>query len=50
MVLELAESLDIELLFLPAYSPNMNIIERLWRFTKKQILYGQYYDSPQKFH
>jgi transposase len=49
-VMELAESLDTELLFLPAYSPNMNIVERLWRFTKKQILYGQYYDSTQKFH
>jgi transposase len=49
-VMERAESLDIELLFLPAYSPNLNIIERLWRFTKKQILYGQYYESAQKFH
>jgi transposase len=48
-VMELAESLDMELLFLPAYSPNLNIIERLWKFTKKQILYGQYYDSAQKF-
>jgi transposase len=51
VVMELAESLDTELLlFLPVYSPNMNIIERLWRCTKKQILYGQYYDSAQKFH
>jgi transposase len=46
-VMELAESLDIELLFLPPYSPNLNIIERLWRFTKKKILYGQYYDGAQ---
>jgi hypothetical protein len=22
----------------------------LWKFTKKKILYGQYYESPQKFH
>ncbi|MDR0543317.1 MAG: IS630 family transposase, partial [Dysgonamonadaceae bacterium] len=21
-----------------------------WRFTKKKILYGKYYDTPQKFH
>jgi hypothetical protein len=31
-------------------SPNLNIIERLWRFTKKKILYGKYDDTPQKFH
>ncbi|MDR2691121.1 MAG: transposase [Dysgonamonadaceae bacterium] len=49
-VMERAESLEIELLFLPAYSPNLNIIERLWKFTKKKILYGQYYESAQKFH
>jgi transposase len=49
-VMERAESLEIELLFLPAYSPNLNIIERLWKFTKKKILYGQYYDCAQKFH
>jgi transposase len=45
-----AESLGITLLFLPPYSPNLNIIERLWKFTKKEILYGEYYDCPQKFH
>jgi transposase len=28
------------LLFLPPYSPNLNLIERLWRFVKKQVLYG----------
>lgn len=45
-----AESIGIELLFLPTYSPNLNIIERLWKFTKKQILYAKYYDAPDKFH
>jgi transposase len=45
-----AKNLNIRLLFLPPYSPNLNIIERLWRFTKKKILYGKYYDTPQKFH
>jgi transposase len=45
-----AEELDITLLFLPPYSPNLNIIERLWKFTKKQILYAKYYDSPSGFH
>ena len=45
-----ANSLGIHLLFLPPYSPNLNIIERLWKFTKKKILYAQYYDSPTMFH
>ncbi len=45
-----ARSLGIHLLFLPPYSPNLNIIERLWKFTKKEILNAQYYDSPALFH
>jgi transposase len=49
-VMEKACELGITLLFLPPYSPNLNIIERLWKFTKKQILYAKYYDSPDKFH
>jgi transposase len=38
-----AASLQIELCFLPAYSPNLNLIERLWKFVKKQCLYSKYY-------
>jgi transposase len=49
-VMERAEDLNIELLFLPPYSPNLNIIERLWRFTKKKILYGKYYPNPHEFN
>ena len=49
-VMNKAEELGIELLFLPPYSPNLNIIERLWKFTKKSVLYGRYYDKPAKFH
>lgn len=45
-----AKQLNITLLFLPSYSPNLNIIERLWKFTRKTILYAKYYDSPLKFH
>lgn len=45
-----AASLGIHLLFLPPYSPNLNIIERLWKFTKKKILYAKYYDKPAEFH
>jgi transposase len=38
-----AASLQIELWFLPAYSPNLNLIERVWKFVKKQCLYSTYY-------
>lgn len=43
LVMNLAESLNIHLQFLPAYSPNLNLIERLWKFTKKDVLYGRHY-------
>ena len=43
MVMALAKSLDIELMFLPSYSPNLNLIERLWRFVKRDALYGRYH-------
>jgi transposase len=49
-VLEKAKLLNIKILFLPPYSPNLNIIERLWKLTKKKILYAKYYDTPVKFH
>lgn len=35
----------IQLLFLPAYSPNLNIIERLWKFFKKKTTYNSYYEK-----
>lgn len=38
LVQDLAQTLNIELLFLPSYSPNLNLIERLWKFTKKAVL------------
>jgi transposase len=43
LVQELAAVLDIELLFLPPYSPNLNLIERLWKYTKAGCLYNRYY-------
>lgn len=48
-VTEEAVSLNIELLFLPSYSPNLNIIERLWKFVKKECLYSKYYDDFSSF-
>lgn len=33
----------IILKFLPPYSPNLNIIERLWRILKKNVVYNKFY-------
>lgn len=41
----LAEVLNIKLFYLPPYSPNLNPIERLWKFAKKKVLYNQYYEK-----
>jgi transposase len=49
MVQEMAACLNIELLFLPSYSPNLNLIERFWKFVKKECLYGKYYADHQAF-
>ena len=45
LVAELATHLKIELLYLPSYSPNLNIIERLWKYVKKSCLNGKYYEN-----
>lgn len=44
-VTEQAEALGIDILFLPPYSPNLNLIERLWKFTKKKCLYNRYHET-----
>jgi transposase len=49
LVTALAASLQIELLYLPAYSPNLNLIERLWKFVKKTCLYSTYYANFHDF-
>lgn len=49
IVFELAERLQIELLYLPPYSPNLNLIERLWKFVKKKCLWSKYYAGFEEF-
>ncbi len=45
----LARSLKIELLYLPSYSPNLNLIERVWRFVKKDCLAARYLQNYEAF-
>jgi transposase len=49
LVQSLARQLGIHLLFLPSYSPNLNLIERLWRFIRKQSLNSAWFDSFDEF-
>lgn len=50
LVAEKAFELGIQIVFLPPYSPNLNLIERLWKFVKKKVLYNQYYPKYEQFH
>jgi transposase len=39
------EQSRIDLQFLPPYAPNLNLIERFWKFFKRQVLYNRYYET-----
>jgi len=49
LVQRYAAALGIELLYLPSYSPHLNLIERLWRFVRKDCLYSHYYATFSEF-
>ena len=49
MVQALASQLGITLLYLPSYSPNLNLIERLCKFVKRRALYGRYHPTFRDF-
>ncbi len=46
---EYLKNSKITLIFLPAYSPNLNLIERLWKFMKKIVINNKYYEKPKEF-
>ena len=49
LVKKMASELNIELLFLPSYSPNLNLIERLWRWIRKDCLNNKYFERFDEF-
>ena len=44
-----AKKLKIRLVFLPSYSPNLNLIERLWKFFRQKILYNRFHEDLFQF-
>jgi len=48
-VKDAAERLGIELHYLPTYSPNLNLIERVWKFVKGKVLNSAYFETFDNF-
>jgi transposase len=48
-VSEAAKRLNIELIFLPTYSPNLNLIERVWKLVKSEVLNSAYHETFECF-
>ncbi len=49
LVQDYAKYLNIKLLYLPSYSPHLNLIERLWKFVRNECLYSRYYETFNDF-
>jgi transposase len=49
LVQQQAKELNIDLVYLPPYSPNLNLIERLWRYFKKKVIKNKYYPDYTSF-
>ena len=49
VVMAKAKACNIELIYLPAYCPNLNLIERLWKFFKKIVVQNKYYEKFENF-
>lgn len=48
-VQEYLKNSRIKLIFLPPYAPNLNLIERYWKFFKKKVLHNHYFESFDEF-
>jgi transposase len=48
-VQEYLKTSRIKLVFLPPYAPNLNLIERLWKFFNKKVLHNRYFESFDDF-
>jgi transposase len=49
LVREWLESVNIVMIYLPPYSPNLNLIERLWKYFHRQVLCNRYYGKFEDF-
>lgn len=49
LVKEYLKNSKIELIFLPAYAPHLSLVERIWRYFKKLVLYNRYYPTFKEF-
>lgn len=46
---EWTQGKTVKLVFLPTYSPNLNLIERLWRFLRQHIINSTYFERFEQF-
>ena len=49
LVQDFLETSRVQIIFLPPYAPNLNLIERFWKFFHKNILYNRYFETFQQF-
>lgn len=49
LVKKFLENSNIKLIFLPPYSPNLNLIERLWKYLRKKVINTTYYPKFEQF-
>jgi len=49
LIQEYLKNSRIKLIFLPTYSPNLNLIERLWKFMRKKVINTIYYPDVTSF-
>lgn len=49
LVAKAAKRHNVHLVFLPPYSPNLNLIERFWKFLKSTALAGVYFETKTAF-